>query len=322
MFDDINKVDFVQNKIIENVGFINKNSNCWQFKCPICGDSLKKSSKTRGTYYIKTNSYFCFNGGCDANEGNTNVFYMLAQLENTTVDDIKRQYICFLATNNSLSGSNYIDILKEDNKHNKSEFVQKRDWETLNNTTKKQLENRHIFDAPYKPKNWKMYHDMETDRLVIPWGEEYYQLRALNKNQQPKYLFPPNTEKNIFNYDNIKEELEYVFLLEGVFDSIFVENGVAIGSVHLTNNQSKLLDKKLVTPVYLFDNQWVDDASYKTSLKLAKKGKKIFIWEYHIKEKDINEYIINNKKNIFTYDYICKHIYTGLKAYTKLKFRQ
>ena len=82
-----------------------------------------------------------------------------------------------------------------------------------------------------------MYYDKVKNRLVIPWTKEYYQERALTKQQEKeegKYLFPPNVDKPIYGLDTIDTNFKYLFLLEGVFDAIWVKNGLAVGSLILS----------------------------------------------------------------------------------------
>ena len=38
--------------------FKQKHTNLWNFRCPICGDSKKSSTKCRGFVYEKRNKYF------------------------------------------------------------------------------------------------------------------------------------------------------------------------------------------------------------------------------------------------------------------------
>jgi len=48
------------------------------FSCPLCDD--RKVKKRRGWYYIKTNSFFCWNAGCPANSGATSPYRWLSLL--------------------------------------------------------------------------------------------------------------------------------------------------------------------------------------------------------------------------------------------------
>ena len=58
---------YIIDLIYENVSGVSRQGNQLNFRCPICGDGHKRKSK-RGHFYLDTNSYYCFNGGCEANE--------------------------------------------------------------------------------------------------------------------------------------------------------------------------------------------------------------------------------------------------------------
>lgn len=100
-------------------------------------------------------------------------------------------------------------------------------WTTLPSWVEEIVDQRKIYKSPFIKRNWELFYDKRTNRLVIPWTDEYYQLRALTKkqeNESGKYLFPPEVEKPIFGLNNIDTNFKYLFLLEGVFDAIFVKN--------------------------------------------------------------------------------------------------
>ena len=45
--------------------FKQSNTNLWNFRCPICGDSQKNKNKRRGFIYEKQNKYFYRCHNCD-----------------------------------------------------------------------------------------------------------------------------------------------------------------------------------------------------------------------------------------------------------------
>lgn len=116
-------------------------------------------------------------------------------------------------------------------KSKKETFIEKQlldnNWSILPQWVQDEVDKRKIYKSPYIKRNWELFFDNRTKRLVIPWTDEYYQLRALTKKQEKesgKYLFPPEIEKPIFGLDLIDPSFKYIFLLEGVFDAIFVRN--------------------------------------------------------------------------------------------------
>jgi hypothetical protein len=179
--------------------------------------------------------------------------------------------------------------------------------------------NRKIYDAPFLPSNFKVYYDKELDRLIIPWVRNNqlmgYQGMAIRKDQTPKYLFNSDGTKDIFNFNMIDSDLDYVFSVEGCWDTIWVRNGITIGGTRLTDHQRELLSEHNCSNVYMLDNQWLDKTSYKKTLKLIEQGELVWIWPNNIKQKDQNEFLIINDYNPFkSYEWLKKHIYSGLVA--------
>jgi hypothetical protein len=112
-----------------------------------------------------------------------------------------------------------------------------------------------------------------------------------------------------------------MYFVEGVFDAIFIKNGLAIGGIWLTNDQKHLLNNYEHNHVYLLDNQWQDTASMKESIKLLKKDHSVFIWPRNITHKDVNEYVVKEGSNPFKdEDFLVNNTYTGLKGIMHLKF--
>jgi DNA primase len=203
------------------------------------------------------------------------------------------------------------------------------DWVdyTDNEYAKAIIVNRKILEAPFIPHDWKFFYDSKTNRLVIPWirdGEMvYYQSRAIIKSPE-KYLFPKNTEKDVFGLDTFDESVPYVFYSEGVFDAIWTKNCLAIGGLNLSKHQAEVVENRTCLVdhhVYFPDNQWLDHSARDATIKCVKAGKQVFIWPKEFKQKDVNDYVLKNKTNPFMdINFMSKHVYKGIAALTRLKF--
>lgn len=330
--------EYIVDKIYENIGGKKrKNGNKINISCPKCHDG--KSKKIRGWFYKKDNgSFYCFN--CSYTSSG---FYTLADIEGKSVEDVKIDYLKSKAKgnqenvaksfiNNAFGNlkSSVKDIDEEKDKIEKiTEITLPNtcvDWKT-NEIARTLVENRKIFQAPFVPKNWNLYYDTADNRLVIPWvnfGKTvYYQSRKVYKHQEPKYKFPANTIKPIFRV-NFDPEFPVMFLLEGVFDSIFVKNSTCVGSINLTEEQKRDLEKfeiNGVRIVWLFDNHWVDEASRKAILQMAMENSRrhFFIWE-RTHYKDVNEYVVGTGRNPFIDEsYLMNHTYSSGKAIAAIK---
>ena len=306
---------YIIDLIYENVSGVSRQGNQLNFRCPICGDGHKRKSK-RGHFYLDTNSYYCFNGGCEANEHGMSGLVFLSKILAISVQDVKKELIkragsMKKAMEEVKSTPQIVEISKKQLYIPPSEGLVKEhvldgDWtDDLPSFVEEIIEKRKLRNAPFLPKNFHFYFDKKEERLVIPWNENYYQERAITYEQEKesKYKFPSDIEKPIFGITEIDKSIPYVFLVEGVFDSIWVKNGVATGSLTIAKQQRKRLkeqDTKFEL-VYLMDNQWKDKTSLEKTKKILQEEPftKVFIWPKELQQfKDINESIIYSDKMI------------------------
>ena len=307
---------FVEGKLFEHVRDIVRRPDRLQCRCPLCGDSAKNKRLKRFWYYKKTVSCICWNAGCVCSGKGLPILKVLSLITGQTISELKFEYLKSL---NKPKQKIQKEEIPEPLPKQKVEL--KNSWVPIDDKIQGYIDKRKIMSAPYCPENWKFYFDKKTKRLVIPWYIHNkmvtYQLRAIFKNQSPKYLFPFGIEKPIFGIDKIDESFEYIFGLEGSFDSIFVKNGVAIGGVTPTVTQIETVEKTLCNFVHFFDNQHHDSTSLEKTIRLAEKNPKakMFVWPKEIKEKDVNEYIMKHNDNPFNdIDFLQSHVMSGLKA--------
>ena len=327
---------YMVDMVYELVPGVKRRGDKLNYHCPICGDGKKRSSH-RGWFYIKTGSVFCWNAGCPCNNGMSG-YKFLSLLTGKSISEIKSELIKRAGSFTNVASSvieekNIFDDLlkKKISKLSIKEKILDDDWtENLPNIVLDLLTKRKIFEAPYI-KNLKFYYNKKSKRLVIPWSETYWQERALFKyqeEQEGKYLFPfdENTKKPIFGLDNADLSGKNIFLLEGVFDSIFVKGGLAVGSLKLSNHQNEILEKYKNDHniIYFMDNQWLDKSSYNESLKILKEQpfQKIFIWPKELaKFKDVNDSVIYSSKliKLWTSDlWLESRIFNGIKGILEL----
>lgn len=195
--------------------------------------------------------------------------------------------------------------------------------------------NRRLNTACNRPKNLYVSLNDHThkNRLIIPFYDhrgvcQHYQSRKLISDDTPKYLSKTSSEKTLFNYDNIDNCSDHVFITEGPIDSFFINNSVAVAGIQerseqsLTSEQQKQLDRLfLMQSVWVLDSQWLDSTSLSKSHMLLKNNQCVFIWPEDIGKrfKDINEMCMHFKIDQVTEKYILDHTYCGLKGVVKLK---
>lgn len=331
IINTIDYVEFVKEKLTFLIPNIKQLSNRWNFRCPLCGDSVKNKRKRRGNYILKYNYYRCYNAGCEANEKAITGLKFVSMLSGDSYDNVKKDFFKYYREHNNILQSVKSVAVKSENKPqiiSVTNIKLNDNWVDIPPSLNDYIEHRRILKAPNIPKNWKLYYNIKNNSIVIPYIEGntivYYQERLLNKNSEAKYIFPADTKKRIFGIDKIDSEFKYIFLLEGVFDSIFVKNGVAIGGLELTQSQRQEIDIRFPwhEKVFMFDNNNVDkSAAIKLKSFIMKNpNQKFFLWDKNIGQKDVNDYIISGNHNIF-YDplYLESHIEKGVKALLLMK---
>ncbi len=295
--------DFLQwldEKVLEYIsGKSKRTGKDINFRCPICGDSKKSASKMRGHYYLHTHSFYCFN--CDTALSGLK---LLEHLSGNEYSNLKTEYLKLkykdnklLSGNNLLKFENYPDSFS----FNKLVNIIDENWKTsLSAKAINYLNDRFIFDAPYAQnlKLYSTYDKKDREFILIPWIvngiSAYFQLNDFEKHGDKKYIFPPNKDKLIFGLDNIDISFPYIICFEGVYDSVFVKNGVAIGGKKLTVLQRVILKKRYPNHqiVLALDN----DLAGKTAMLNQMKDDpsiKYLIWYKDIKQKikDVNDYM-------------------------------
>jgi hypothetical protein len=302
---DIEMSMWIQQKLKANVKNCKDQGGKLNMRCFLCGDSRKSKQKRRGFFYKSTCSYFCFN--CNETLIGLNV---VARLENRSYADVREEYYKdkYINKPSYKKSKQYVDNKKKSNGVDLSQYSLELPEDAIT-----YLKHRQILDAPFLDPKMKFRWDEKTDRIVIPWlnngSVAYYQKRAIYKNNIP-YLFP-KIGKTVFNIDMVDPRFPYIFILEGVFDALFVKNGVAIGGKNLTQDQRDILKKRFPKHelVYFFDNhrhpgEMKEPAPmYRHLLKLSKEdpSMKFALWPAKINSiKDVNQWITKGGKNIFS----------------------
>jgi len=324
MIIDENIKIYVENKIPEIVNHIQKSRDCFRFRCPLCGDSKKSRTKTRGNYYRRDGTYHCFNCG-ETVAG----LYIISKLGDIDINEVKKEYLRSYVS--LKSAPIYTTPKKESIIRREFEIPDK--WIDIpKDILQKYVLDRKVMSAKGAPDNWRLYYNEESDRIVLPWVRNneivYYQERAIRYWQEEKYKFPSKLKKDIFGIDNIDDSWKYLLFTEGCFDSVFLPNGIAIGGLYPTIDQINYLQKLEITQelVWFPDNPWIDKSTYIKIIKQAEINplQKIYMWSKNTPVKDINDLVLNIEDIDFFFNNkneIESRITTLSKATIMLKFK-
>lgn len=307
-------------------------NNLYNFRCPYCGDSQKNKNKTRGYIYQLKNdhNYKCHN--CGVSKTFTN---FLKDLDQQLYDRyVLERYKNGLTGKGSQTKSPEFKFEKP-NFSKKSFDLQSIDELDEEHPAKKYLMvERNIpkkyFKDLYYCENFKEWTNEQKDtfddisydepRIIIPLKDKNkiigYQGRSLNKNSRSKYItimLDENAPKiyglNSINWDKI------VYVVEGPFDSMFIENSLAMVGSDI--NKSFFNDHKDTDFVIVYDNEKRNKQIVEKMEKAIDSNFSVVIWPEDLKSKDINDMVLDglNIANVLE-----SNTHSGLEA--KIKFNK
>ena len=316
-------MDMIDSKYINLVSsrlqkFKRVKADLYNFRCPICGDSQKNKSKTRGYLYaIKANvNYKCHN--CGASMSLNNFI--------KHVDPVIAKQYAFEKFKDGHTGRNFVTE-EPIFKFEAPKFKQKLDLPKAsdNAIAKLYLEKRKLNPTKFyyadKFKAWsntqkETFDSVEYDepRIIIPLFYKDnlvgFQGRSLGPNKV-KYItvMISDSAPKIYGLDEI-ETNSSVYITEGPFDSTFIKNSVAMCGADADVRKWGISD-----PVWIYDNEPRNVEIVKRISNTISKGDKIVIWPSNIVEKDINDMVMSGHN---VQELVESNIYNGLEA--NLKF--
>ncbi len=292
--------------------------NLYNFRCPICGDSKKNKSKTRGYLYnIKADINFrCHNCGASMTFSN-----FLKELDSV----IHKQYVFERFKTNSTGRGTVVE--EPTFKFKPPKFKKKIKLPLCSEVQRgrEYLESRRL-----DPEKFYWAEDFtefvnsikptfgsnvpKEPRIIIPlyYNKDLIGVQGRSVNPSPvKYIttiFYDDAPK-IYGLDSIRREAP-VFVTEGPFDSTFIRNSIA-----MCGADGDVRKWGVSTPVWVYDNEPRSKEIVQRISTTIDRGDKVVIWPNNIYEKDINDMVLSghNVQSI-----VESNIYDGLEA--NLKF--
>jgi len=316
-------MDLVDSKFIGLISprlqkFKRVKSDLYNFRCPICGDSQKNKSKTRGYLYsVKADVNFrCHNCGASMTFSN-----FLKSVDSS----MHKQYVFERFKNNKTGRGTVVEEPKFDFKP--PQFAPKVDLPRASEipVAKKYLEKRKLDPSKFYYtdafKRWvntlvEKFDNIEYDepRIIIPLIYKNqligFQGRALGPNSI-KYItiMLHDDAPKIYGLDQVRDGIP-VFITEGPFDSTFLRNSIALcgadGDVGKWGVSSR---------VWVYDNEPRSNEIVKRISDTISRGERVVIWPSHIQEKDINDMVLSGHD---VQSIVDDNVYDGLEA--NLKF--
>jgi len=330
--------EYIVQKFYQYAGYpkFKKITNVYEAGCPVCREGNSWGKKRRCYYIVEKNNICCHNCGWFSEP-----FKWIETVSGLTSKEI-------------LSESKNYDILPLDLLADNPKVEQKINTSKLpkdsinlfdaqqllfyenNNVVKealKLIKKRRLDTALNRPQSlWISLIDrIHKNRLIIPFYDKnndiiFYQSRTIFNDTTkfyPKYLSKVNSERSLYNINNITTDIEHIFITEGPIDAFFIKNGTAVAgiqensSTNFTKLQSEQLqDFKLFKKIWVLDSQWNDIASRKKTVKLLGNGETVFIWPERIGKtfKDINELCVTKNLDSISTEFIIENSYNDLKG--------
>ena len=317
-------MDLVDSKYIGLVSsrlqkFKRVKSDLYNFRCPICGDSTRNKNKARGYFYlVKNNTNFkCHNCGASLSFNN-----FLKELDPT----LHKQYTLEKFKEGHTGRGFVVEAPKLEFK--KPVFKKALDLPKASEVpaAKVYLEKRKLNPEKFyfadKFKEWTNTQKVTFDtigrdesRIIIPMYDKDnnligFQGRSLVPNSV-KYITVMLDEEapKIYGLNEVDEQLP-IYVVEGPFDSTFVNNSVA-----LCGSDGDVRCLKGSSIVFVYDNEPRNREIVNRIGKCISRGESVVIWPSGIVEKDINDMILAGHD---VQSVIKLNTYSGLEA--KVKF--
>ena len=316
-------MDYVDSKFIGLVSsrlekFKRVKSNLYNFRCPICGDSKKNKSKTRGYLYaVKANTNFkCHNCGASMSLNN-----FLKQVDPA----VHKQYV-LEKFKEGHTGRNFVteepDFKFEAPKFKKKLKLPKasEDPRPAGYLTARKLNPDHFYYAKHFKKfvnSLKQTFDDEKhdeERIIIPLYYEKNLIGLQGRSIKPnpvKYItvMLDDDAPKIYGLDNIRRDAP-VYITEGPFDSTFIRNAIAMCGADADVDRWGIGNR-----VWIYDNEPRNREIVNRISKTIDSGDSVVIWPEGIDDKDINDMVMSG---LDVQSVIESNTYSGLQA--KLKF--
>ena len=291
----------------------------YNFRCPICGDSQKHKNKARGyIYVVKNNTNFkCHNCGASLSLNN-----FIKKIDGT----LHKQYT-LEKFKEGHTGRGFV-VEEPEFKFKKPVFRKKLDLPKAseNADAREYLEKRKLNpDKFYFANNFKRWVNTkkqtfdtigrDEQRIIIPMYDRDknligFQGRSLVPNSV-KYItvMLEDEAPKIYGLDSIDEKLP-VYVVEGPFDSTFVNNSVA-----LCGSDGDLGYLEGSDTILVYDNEPRNREIVGRIERCIERNQKVVIWPSNIIEKDINDMVLAGHDVM---SMLKLNTYSGLEA--KLKF--
>jgi transcription elongation factor Elf1 len=304
--------------------FKKKNERLYNFRCVFCGDSQKSKYKTRGYIYQNKDhlSFKCHNCNMSCSLDHLLQFVDVSLHKEYRLEKYREK--------SGKANTTFIiknEMTNEEVKHVPFDLPRLSELPKGNSAVQyansRRLPKDRWNDLYYCDNMKKMeylnpaYEGRlpEDERLVLPFRNRDGRLtgitgRSLNPANKMRYMTVRIGEDPLVYGLDVADFSKKIYITEGQFDSMFVENAIAPGGTDFGRAVKQLPSSNIVL---IFDNQPRNKQVVSKIEGMAAQGYSMVIWGNELQEKDINEAIMNGMTKSELMYIIDKRTFSGLE---------
>ena len=316
-------------------GFKETSPGTFNCRCPICGDSKKNKHKKRG-YWLHKNGvykYFCHNCGATRSVENFLKEFAPNLAQEYKLEVLKEKNDLHQSLPSAVDDcadvtSNYVPsvgkkpfkelkaISQLSHNHPAKLYITGRKIPSNLHYKIFYTDNGYTWAKKWLPEKFTKEFDGNDPRIVLPLldkkGKCYGAVARSILPTAQRYLKMIWGDESgyVYGLDTVKTS-DQIYVFEGQFDSMFIPNSIAVGSMHFD-----LIKKHLpsMDPVIILDNEPRNVGTVGQLMKAVDKGYKVCVWPSHIEDKDVNDMVINGMDPVDIKQIIDTNTHSGLKA--------
>ena len=334
-------MNYIDTKYISLIGprlrnFTKKGDFLWNFSCPYCGDSTKNRKKARGFVYRTKNDLFYKCHNCAYG---TTLSKLIEHVDSGLFKEYSLEKYKEGQTSNGRGGKGTgQSVPKPDFDFTAPKFKKKISFAGLksfaymgekhpakNIFLKRKLPEESWNDIYYCPNFFEFTNRLipnkfpslvgDHPRMIIPFRKangEIFAYQGRSFGDEPRKYITIILDENhpkIFGLNRLDTSSD-ILVVEGPFDSLFLNNCIAVAQSDLRVPDYK--DKAILVP----DNEPRNKAVCKQIKRCIDDGYRVCLWPSSIKEKDVNDMILSGMTFVEITEVIHSNTHHGLEALT------
>jgi hypothetical protein len=313
-----------------------KKSNLANFRCVFCGDSKKDTHKARGYLFTKAGKTFYRCHNCNVGMTLPQFLrqidfglyeeYQLENFENRIGIKAKKSSktdIAKLLTPPPLFKMQFefkraIKLSTVDEKHPAKAYLLGRKIPTAFVEDAYYTDNLHEFIKENVREDKQL---PESDYILILIKNQFglpigFNCRAMAQSAKKRYIKIRYDDSNhlLFGIDRL-DKTKDIYVVEGEFDAMFIDNAIAVGGVTQFMNVEKLLEVEKEKLVIIPDNERHSKEVCHVIAGLIDKDYRVVLFPETMSGKDINDMVMNHKLSCDELKRLIDGFtYTGIRA--------